>query len=98
MTKKRLPPASVKPKHEKLPWPGLKAKDGLSRVITRFVKERKETRESETWAQNQIARVLEHVTPETAMALFERALAIIEPVYGPDHRNVLATRRRLGLP
>jgi len=36
--------------------------------------------------------------PETAMALFERALAIIEPVYGPDHRNVLATRRRLGLP
>ena len=41
--------------------PGLKAKDHLSRVITRAVKEAEERRENEAWAQNQIARVLNYV-------------------------------------
>ena len=63
---------STKPKHEKLSWPGLKAKDHLSRVITRAVKEAKETRENEVWAENQIARVLDYVPQETAMRLVFR--------------------------
>lgn len=33
-------------RQEKLPWPGLKAKDHLTRVVTRAVKEAWETRES----------------------------------------------------
>lgn len=59
----------AKPKHEKLPWPGLRARDHLSRVITRAVKEAKESRENEVWAENQIAGVLDVVSPETAMRL-----------------------------
>jgi len=59
----------TKPKHEKLSWPGLKAKDHLSRVLTRAVKEAKETRENEVWAENLFARVLDYISPETAMRL-----------------------------
>ncbi|HEX9224358.1 MAG TPA: hypothetical protein VF860_13595 [Candidatus Acidoferrales bacterium] len=71
MTKKkaRLCRIRTKPKYEKLPWPGLKAKDYLSRVITRVVKEAKETRENEVWAKDLIARVLDYVPPETALKL-----------------------------
>jgi hypothetical protein len=58
--------------HEKLSWPGLKAKDHLSRVITRAVKDAKERRENEAWAQNQIARLLYYVPLETAIRLLAR--------------------------
>ena len=67
--KAHLDRVSTKPKHEKLSWPGLKAKDHLSRVATRAVKEAKETRENEAWAENMIAHVLDYVQPETAMRL-----------------------------
>ena len=60
---------SDEPNHEKLPWPGLKAKDLLSRVATRAVKEAKEARETVVWAERQIARVLDHVPPETAVRI-----------------------------
>jgi hypothetical protein len=60
------------PRHKKLSWPGLKAKDHLSRVVTRAVKDARETRENEVWAENQIARVLNYVSPETAMRLLFR--------------------------
>jgi len=70
-TRKKAPLGRVsgKPKHEKLPWPGLSAKDYLSRVITRAVKEAKETGENEVWAENLIAKVLDYVPPETAARL-----------------------------
>jgi hypothetical protein len=57
------------PKHEKLPWGGLRAKDHLSRVVTRAVKEARERKETELWAENQMSRVLSYVSPETAMRL-----------------------------
>jgi hypothetical protein len=63
---------SSKPKRMKLTWPGLRAQDRLSRVITRWVKEQKEERENETWARDQIARVLDWVPPETVMKLLYR--------------------------
>jgi hypothetical protein len=65
----------MKPTHEKLPWPGLKAKDHLSRVVTRAVKEARETGEKEAWAEKQIARVLDHVPPEAAMRLVFREMS-----------------------
>jgi len=68
-TKAHLHRLSTKPKHEKLSWPGLKTKDHLSRVATRAVKEAKEARENEFWAESQIARVLDYVPPETVMRL-----------------------------
>lgn len=67
--KARLLKVAGKPRHEKLPWPGLKAKDHLSRVVTRAVKEAKETRENEAWAKKEIALVLNYVTPARAMKL-----------------------------
>jgi hypothetical protein len=67
--KPQLHRMGAKPAHEKLTWPGLKAKDHLSRVITRAVKEAKETRENEVWAKDLIARVLDYVPPETALKL-----------------------------
>ena len=73
--KTRLCRVSMKPTHEKLPWPGLKAKDRLSRVVTRAVKEAKETRELEAWAEKQIARMLDHVPPEAAMRLIFREVS-----------------------
>jgi hypothetical protein len=65
----------MKPTYEKLPWPGLKAKDHLSRVVTRAVKEAKEARERDVWAEKQIARVLHHVPPQTAMRLVFREMS-----------------------
>jgi hypothetical protein len=65
----RLLQVSLKPTHEKLPWPGLEAGDRLSRIATRAVKEAKEAREREAWAEEQIARVLDHIPPEAALKL-----------------------------
>jgi len=67
--KANLDRLSAKPSHEKLTWPGLNAKDHLSRVATGAVKEAKETRENEVWAENLIARVLDYIPPETTMRL-----------------------------
>ena|SRR5882762_1883030 len=67
--KERLLQLSLKPMHEKLPWPGLRAEDRLSRIVTRAVKEAKEAREREVWAEEQIARVLDHIPPEAALKL-----------------------------
>lgn len=59
-----------KPKHERLPWPGLKDKERLIRVVTRAVKDARETREREAWAKEQLARVLDQVPPSTTFRLF----------------------------
>jgi hypothetical protein len=67
--KERSLQLSLKPMHEKLPWPGLKAGDRVSRIVTRAVKEAKEAREREVWAEEQIARVLDHIPPEAALKL-----------------------------
>jgi hypothetical protein len=70
--KRRKPqsrPTCTKPSHQKLPWPGLKAKDHLTRVVTQAVKEAREARENEAWAESQIVRLLEYVSPQTAMEL-----------------------------
>ena len=64
--------AQTTPKRERLPWPGLKSKDHLSRFVTRAVKKAKEARENEVWARSQIARLLDYVPPETAMRLVFR--------------------------
>jgi hypothetical protein len=69
MKKRKAQLDGKKPEHEKLTWPGLKAEDHLSRVITKSVKERKEAKENEEWAENQIARVLDYVSPQTAIRL-----------------------------
>ena len=77
MTKKRKGrqyQVSMKPKHEKLPWPGLKAKDHLSRIVTQAVKEAKEAKETEVWAERQIAMVLKHIQPETFLSLVLREM------------------------
>lgn len=58
---------SAAPLHEKLPWPGLRAEDHLSRVVTRAVKEAKEARETVAWAEKQIARILDHAPPEIVL-------------------------------
>jgi hypothetical protein len=65
----------MKPTHEKLPWPGLKAKDHLSRFVTRAVKEAKERGEIVVWAEKQIARVLDHAPPEAAVRLVFREMS-----------------------
>lgn len=65
----------MKPTHEKLRWPGLKAKDRLSRMVTRAVKEAKETGETEVWAEKQIARVLDHVPPGAVVRLIFREMS-----------------------
>jgi hypothetical protein len=69
---------SAAPNHEKLRWPGLKAKDHLSRVVTRAVKEAKEARETAVWAEKQIARVLDHVPPETAIRILLLEISRLE--------------------
>ena len=56
-------------RHQKLPWPGLKAHDRLSRVVTRAVKDAKERRETETWARRQMARVLDHIPPDAVIGM-----------------------------
>ena len=53
----------------KLTWPGLRADDLLSRVVTRWVKRQ---REDEAWARKQIAKLLARVPPETVMKLLYR--------------------------
>ncbi len=63
---------STKPKYKKLPWPGLRAKDHLTRSVTRAVKEEREKKETELWAEDQIALMLKHVSAETAMKLLLR--------------------------
>lgn len=66
---------SAAPDHEKLPWPGLKAKDLLSRIATVAVKEAKEAREAAVWAEKQIARVLDHIPAETAVGILFREIS-----------------------
>jgi hypothetical protein len=63
------------PRYEKLPWPGLKAKDSMSRVVTRALKEAKEERERNLWAERQIARVLDNVPPRAAISLVFREMS-----------------------
>ncbi len=65
---------ALTPKHEKLPWPGLKASDHLTRVATRAVKEAREDREIESWAQTVTARVLDYVTEEVAVRLIQEEM------------------------
>jgi lipoprotein NlpI len=48
-------------------WPGLKAKDHLSRVVTRAVKEAYEDRKKELWAKEQIALILDCISAEAAI-------------------------------
>jgi hypothetical protein len=62
----------TRPRHEKLPWPGLKDKNPLTRLVTRVEKQRRKARVNELWAQKLIARILEHVSGETAMRLVIR--------------------------
>jgi hypothetical protein len=69
-------PTLTRPKHEKLPWPGLKDKNHLMRVVTRVEKQRRKIRTDEIWAQKQIARVLQYVSGETAMRLLIREARI----------------------
>jgi hypothetical protein len=66
---------NMTPVHEKLPWPGLRAKDRLSRIVTRAVKMAREAREKEAWAEEQIARVLDHIPPEAALTLVFREMS-----------------------
>jgi hypothetical protein len=70
----RLNQLSAEPTHEKLPWPGLRANDRLSRVVTRAVKEAKEARARNEWAEKQIARVLDNVPPRVAVTLVFREM------------------------
>jgi hypothetical protein len=65
---------SARPTHNNLPWPGLKAKDRISRVVTRAVKDAKITNEREEWAEEQIARILDIIPPGQAMRLIMREL------------------------
>ena len=67
--------ASKVPRREKLSWPGLKARDRLSRVVTAAVKAASEARNRELRAERQIARVLDRIPPERAMALFFREIS-----------------------
>lgn len=78
--KMRLDRMQAAPRHGKLPWPGLKAKDYLTRVVTQAVKEARDARESVMWAENQISRLLDYVPSETAMILlFHEALRRRKP-------------------
>jgi hypothetical protein len=62
------------PDPERLSWPGLKAGDRLSRVVTAAVKEAREARDRELRAERRISRVLDSIPPERAMALFFREI------------------------
>ena len=73
--KSRLYKVSMKPIYDNLPWPGLKAKDRLSRVVTRAVKDAKDARARDAWAEEQIARVLDNVPPRAAMKLVFREMS-----------------------
>ena len=73
----RLRPHLVRklPRKEKLPWPGLKAADRLTRIVTAAVKVARETRYRELRAEYQIARVLDSIPAERAMTLFLREIS-----------------------
>lgn len=62
----------MQPPREKLPWPGLKARDRLSRVATAAVKEMRESKEVESWAAGQIAHLLNYVSVERAIGMIFR--------------------------
>jgi hypothetical protein len=66
---KRLSP---RPRHTKLPWSGLRAKDHLSRVVTQKVKEARELEETELWATAQISRVLKYISAEMVIEIVLR--------------------------
>jgi hypothetical protein len=72
----RAPQISVKANHQRLSWPGLKANDHLSRVVTRAVKEAKELGENEAWAKSLISRVLDYVPARTVIELVKREAAL----------------------
>jgi hypothetical protein len=78
----RSPQIDVKPKHQRLSWPGLNAKDHLSRVITRAVKEAKELVENEAWAESLLSRVLDYVPARTVIELVEREAALRRVIRG----------------
>jgi hypothetical protein len=90
-----------KPRHMKLSWPGLRAHERLTRVITQWVKEQKEEEENEAWAQDQIARVLDWVPPETAMkVLYREARRRNESILGSPNfvsSRVVAPQMRMGI-
>lgn len=69
-----MPKLSGKPKHEKLPWPGLKNKNYLTRIITQAVKEAKETRENEVWARKQLARIRRYIPRSVFIRLVRKEL------------------------
>jgi len=88
--KPHLDLAQPTPRHEKLPWPGLKSKDHLSRFVTRVVKKAREARENEVWARSQIARLLDYVPPETAMRLVFREARRRKKTIRPGLRGVFS--------
>lgn len=63
---------SDEPEHEKLPWSGLKAKDHLSRVVTRAVRTMRERKSTERWAEKQLSRILDYISSDTALVLLFR--------------------------
>jgi hypothetical protein len=65
-------PSLTRPRHERLPWPGLKDRNSMTRLVVRVEKQRRRIKVNEIWAQKQIARVLEYVSGETAMRLVFR--------------------------
>jgi hypothetical protein len=85
--RKRSPQITVKPNHQRLSWPGLEANDHLSRVVTRAVKEAKELREIEAWAESLVSRVLDYVPARTVIEFVRRDAAL---------RRVVRGRRRGG--
>lgn len=78
----RSPQINVKPNHQRHSWPGLKANDHLSRVVTRAVKEAKELRENEAWAKGLISRVLDYVPSRTLIELVKREAALRSVIRG----------------
>lgn len=71
-SKLRPHPVSKAPRRERLPWPGLKARDRLSRIVAAALKDAREAKHRELWAKHQIARLLDRIPPERAMALIFR--------------------------
>jgi hypothetical protein len=63
------------PRQENLPWPGLKSRDRLSRIVTAAVKAARGARHRELRAERQIARILDNISPEKAMTLFFREIS-----------------------
>jgi hypothetical protein len=76
------PQINVKPNHQRLSWPGLKANDHLSRVVTRAVKEAKELGENRAWAESLISLVLDYVPARTVIELVKREAALRRVIRG----------------